>query len=62
MLTDAEVLEHYTHHWKIEVMFKHQKHYLGLSPFMIRTAIAIERFLLILTVAWFFVIYKDGAY
>lgn len=59
-LSDAEILEHYTHRWKIEVMFKQQKRYLGLKSFMIRTAMAIDRFLIILTVAWFFLTCKDG--
>ncbi len=58
-LSDAEILEHYTHRWKIEVMFKQQKRYLGLKSFMIRTAMAIDRFLIILTVAWFFLTCKD---
>ena len=59
-LSDAEILEHYTHRWKIEVMFKQQKRYLGLKSFMIRTAMAIDRFLIILTVARFFLTCKDG--
>lgn len=59
-LTDAKILEHYTHRWKIEVMFKQQKRYLGPKSFMIRTAIAIDRFLIILTVAWYFLTCKDG--
>ena len=41
-------------------MFKQQKRYLGLKSFMIRTATAIDRFLIILTVAWFFLACKDG--
>ena len=41
-------------------MFKQQKHYLGLKSFMNRTAIAIDRFLNILTVAWFSLACKDG--
>ena len=61
-LTDAEILEHYTHRWKIEVMFKQQKRYLGLKSFMIRTAIAIDRFLIILTVAWFFLTCTNGVF
>ena len=52
-LSDEEVLEHYSHRWKIEVMFKQQKQYLGLKSFMIRSAKAIDRFLIILTLAWF---------
>lgn len=35
-LTGAEILEHYTHRWKIEVMFKQQKRYLGLKSFMMQ--------------------------
>ena len=34
-------------------MFKQQKQYLGLKSFMIRSAKAIDRFLIILTLAWF---------
>lgn len=52
-LSDEEVLVHYSHRWKIEVMFKQQKQYLGLKSFMIRSAKAIDRFLIILTLAWF---------
>lgn len=62
MLTDAEILKHYTHRWKIEVMFKQHKHHLGLKFIMIRTSIAIDRFLIILTVAWFFLTCKDGVH
>ena len=59
-LADAEILEHYTHRWKIEVMFKQQKRYLGLKSFMNRTTIAIDSFLNILTVAWYFLTCTDG--
>ena len=41
-------------------MFKQQKRYLGLKSFMIRAAAAIDRFLIILTVAWFFLTCKNG--
>ena len=50
-LSDEQVLEHYSHRWKIEVMFKQQKQYLGLKSFMIRSAKVIDRFLIILTLA-----------
>lgn len=30
-LSDGEILSHYTHRWKIEVMFKQQKMYMGLK-------------------------------
>ena len=60
-LSDEEVLEHYSHRWKIEVMFKQQKRYLGLKSFMIRSAKAIDRFLIILTLAWFWFTWETGA-
>ena len=41
-LSDEEILAHYTHHWKIEVMFKQHKMYLGLKPVMVRSAKAID--------------------
>jgi len=41
-LSDREILSHYTHRWKIEVMFKQQKMYMGLKSFMVRPAKAIE--------------------
>lgn len=59
-LSNEEVLEHYSHRWKIEVMFKQQKQYLGLKSFMIRSAKAIDRFLIILTLAWFWFTRKTG--
>ena len=55
-LSDEEILEHYSHRWRIEVMFKQQKHYLGLRSFMLRTAKAIDRFLIILALACYFFI------
>ena len=60
-LSDEEVLEHYSHRWKIEVMFKQQKRYLGLKSFMIRSAKAIDRFLIILTLAWFWFTWQAGS-
>lgn len=60
-LSDEEVLEHYSHRWKIEVMFKQQKRYLGLKYFMIRSAKAIDRFLFILTLAWFWFTWQAGS-
>ena len=59
-LSDEEVLEHYSHRWQIEVMFKQQKHYLGLKSFMIRSAIAIDRLLIIMTIAWFCFSWRTG--
>ena len=59
-LSDEEILEHYTHRWKIEVMFKQQKHYLGLKSFMVRSAKAIDRFLIILEIAWFCFTWVSG--
>lgn len=53
-LSDAEILAHYTHRWKIEVMFKQQKMYLGFKSFMVRSAKAIDRLFVILPLAHFF--------
>ena len=32
-LADETILGHYTHRWKIEVMFKQQKMYMGLKSY-----------------------------
>ena len=53
-LSDAEILTHYTHRWKIEVMFKQHKMYMGLKSFMVRSAKAIDRLFVILPLAHFF--------
>ena len=56
MLSDAEILNHYTHRWKIEVMFKQHKMYMGLKSFMVRSAMAIDRLFIILPLAHFFLV------
>ena len=55
-LSDAEILKHYSHRWKIEVMFKQHKMYMGLKSFMVRSAMAIDRLFIILPLAHFFLI------
>ena len=55
-LSDAEILTHYTHRWKIEVMFKQHKMYMGLKSFMVRAAKAIDRLFVILPLAHFFLV------
>jgi len=56
-LSDEKILAYYTHRWKIEVMFKQQKMYLGLKSFMVRSAKAIDRLFVILPLAlWSFLI------
>ena len=55
-LSGGEILSHYTHRWKTEVMFKLQKMYMGLKSFMVRSARAIDRLLVILPLAHFFFI------
>ena len=61
-LSDGEILSHYTHRWKIEVMFKQQKMYLGLKSFMVRSAIAIDRLFVILPLAHlFFIVLFDAS-
>ena len=53
-LSDETILDYYTHRWTIEVLFRSHKRYLGLKSFMVRAAKAIDRLLLILSVAHFF--------
>ena len=53
-LSEEEILTHYTHRWKIEVMFKQHKMYMGLKSFMVRSAKAIDRLFVILPLAHFF--------
>ena len=53
-LSDAEILDHYTHRWSIEVMFRQHKRFMGLKGYMIRSARAIDRLMLILALAHFF--------
>ena len=53
-LSDQTILEYYAHRWKIEVFFRSHKRYMGLKSFMVRSAKAIDRLLLILSVAHFF--------
>lgn len=53
-LSDAAILEHYTHRWPIEVMFRQHKRYMGFKSYMVRSVIAIDRFMLILALAHFF--------
>ena len=61
-LSDGEILSHYTHRWKIEVMFKQQKMYMGLKSFMVRSAIAIDRLFVILPLAHlFFIVLFDAS-
>lgn len=52
-LTDEEILEHYSHRWKIEVMFRNYKQPLGVKAFMVRTALAIDRLLIVAVFACF---------
>lgn len=59
-LSDEEILAHYTHRWKIEVMFKQHKMYLGLKSFMVRSAKAIDRLLVILPLAHFFFLFLSA--
>ena len=53
-LSGDEIFRHYAHRWSIETFFQLQKKYFGLNKFMIRSKKAIDRFLLILSVAHFF--------
>ncbi len=53
-LDDRTILECYLHCWKIEVMFRSQKRYMGFKGFVIRAAKAFDRLLIILCFAHFF--------
>ncbi len=53
-LDDETILKYYTHRWKIEVIFRSQKRYMGFKSFMVRTVKAFDRLLAILCVAHFF--------
>lgn len=59
-LSDEEILSHYTHRWKIEVMFKQHKMYMGLKSFMVRSVKAIDRLLIIFPLAHFFFVFGMG--
>ena len=61
-LSDTEILTHYTHRWKIEVMFKQHKMYMGLKSFMVRSAKAIDRLFVILPLAHFFLVTFWGTF
>lgn len=52
-LTDEEILGHYTFRWKIEVLFRNYKRHLGIQTFMVRSAFAIDRLLIIAVFAGF---------
>ena len=57
---DNFILSHYTHRWKIEVMFKQHKMYMGLKSFMVRSVRAIDRLLIIFPLAHFFFVFGTG--
>ena len=53
-LKSDAILNHYANRWQIEVFFKQMKGYFGLDKFMIRSAKAIDRFFVIISLAHFF--------
>ena len=53
-LEDETILDYYSNRWRIEVMFRSQKHYMGFKSFMVRTVKAFDRLLVILCLAHFF--------
>lgn len=60
-LSDEDILALYFRRWQIETFFKQQKGYFGFNKSMIRTAKAIDRFFLILSIGYFFCVsLKDG--
>ena len=59
-LSDEQILTHYSRRWKIEVMFKLHKMYLGLKSFMVRSVKAIDRLFVIFPLAhFFFIVFGD---
>ena len=60
-LSDETILDYYAHRWTIEVFFRSHKRYLGLKSFMVRAAKAMDRLLLILSVAHFFFSFGLGS-
>jgi hypothetical protein len=61
-LSDDDIFGHYDHRWGIETFFQLQKKYFGLDKFMLRSTKAIDRFLIILSVAHFFFTTALGQY
>ncbi len=59
---DETILEYYSHRWKIEVLFRSHKRYMGFKGFMVRAAKAFDRLLTILCVAHFFFTCGLGTY
>ena len=53
-LEDETILGYYSNRWRIEVMFRSQKRYMGFKSFMVRTVKAFDRLLIILCLAHFF--------
>jgi len=53
-LDDESILTYYSQRWRIEVMFRSQKRYLGFKSFMVRTIKAFDRLLVILSLTHFF--------
>ena len=53
-LEDETILAYYSNRWRIEVMFRSHKRYMGFKSFMVRTVKAFERLLVILCLAHFF--------
>ena len=50
-LEDVTILAYYSNRWRIEVMFRSQKRYMGFKSFMVRSVKAFDRLLIILCLA-----------
>lgn len=48
-LSDETIIKYYGNRWKIEVFFKQHKHYFGFNKYQIRSAVGIQRFLLLIS-------------
>ena len=60
-MNSGDILNHYANRWQIEVFFKQMKGYFGLDKFMVRSAKAIDRFFVIISLAHFFYVVSASA-
>lgn len=51
--SSKEILKHYVHRWSIEVFFRQCKNTLGLDSYQIRSSKGIQRYWLIMSLAYF---------
>jgi hypothetical protein len=67
LCTDTElstqvILEYYSKRWPIEIFFRHTKGNLGLNQYQVRSTIAIDRFILLVTLTYLYCVMGTGQY